>query len=222
MKKLNKGLFIALEGGEGCGKTTMAKKLEKYLSDQGYDVIYSREPGSSKAGEEIRHAMLYYDNDPITDLFLASAARRLNCVENILPALKENKIVICDRFTDSTLVYQGWVNNIPSNIIHSCNDIATGKKYPDVTIILDINPELGLERAAQDGHERNKNDVKDIKFYRNVCVGYRTLSHIVGVDGDDSNFSHPRYLIDGSRAVNSVFTDIVTIVERHIKKREAE
>jgi dTMP kinase len=219
MKKLSKGLLITLEGGEGCGKTTMAKKLVGYLASEGYDAIYSREPGGSKVAEEIRNIMLYNDNDSITDLFLLSAARRINCVEVIKPALQEAKIVVCDRYTDSTTVYQGYVGGVAMALVDTCNGYSTNHICPDCTIILDVNAELGMERAAAAGHERNKNDVKDIKFYRDICDGYRSLPANVGTDKTPYLLSHS-YRIDGSRKIESVFNDVLVIVQHYIEKVE--
>lgn len=213
MKKLKKGLFITLDGGEGCGKTTTAKALVDYLSSEGYDVIYTREPGGNKTAEQIRNIMLYNETSPITELFLVAAARSINVKENIIPALNENKIVICDRWDDSTYVYQGYIGGVKAEHIASCMHMCTDGIHPDIKIVLDVDAKEGMKRAAADGHERNKYDEKDLEFYTKVNDGYKNLSgdHISGKD-IAIVLPFTRYHVDASRDRESVFEDCKKLI----------
>ncbi|HOO76263.1 MAG TPA: dTMP kinase [bacterium] len=147
-----KGTFITFEGGEGSGKSTQARLLVEHLKGQGYDTEATREPGGTPIGDAIRAILL----DPrlsemghVTELLLLAASRAQNVFQRIRPAIERGAIVVCDRFTDSTLAYQGYGRKFDIALLDSLNRIATGGVWPDLTVLLDIDPEIGLRRARE-------------------------------------------------------------------------
>lgn len=171
-----KGLFITFEGPEGAGKTSVIQKLAKELEDQGYPIILTREPGGIAIAEQIRSVILDCDNtemDARTEALLYAAARRQHLVERVIPALKENKIVLCDRFIDSSLAYQGYARGIGVEDVLGINEFATEKMMPSLTVYFDIEPEAGLERiAANNKREINRLDQEKLDFHYKVKEGY--------------------------------------------------
>ena len=176
---IQKGIFITFEGPEGAGKTTVIKELYKRLEDKGLDVILTREPGGIRIAEKIREIILDNDHqemDAKTEALLYAAARRQHLVENVLPALKEGTIVLCDRFVDSSLAYQGYARGLGIDEVLSINEFAIGDRMPDLTVFFDIKPELGLARiAANDKREENRLDKESIHFHESVYEGYQEL-----------------------------------------------
>ena len=181
------GIFIVLEGGEGSGKTTIANYLVKRLSSEGYDVMYTREPGGVKISEEIRNIILDVNNtdmDPRTEALLYAASRRQHLVEKIIPALKADKIVICDRYIDSSLAYQGYARRIGMTNIKTLNNFAirdenTNELYlPNLSIYLDIDPILGLERIYNRDDTLNRLDKEELSFHQDVRRGYITAYNL--------------------------------------------
>ena len=145
----NKGYFISFEGIDGSGKSTQIQKLAEFLEARDFDIVITREPGGSKGGEEIRNLLLQGNVDrwsAETEILLFTAARRDHLERIILPALEEGKIVICDRFTDSTRMYQGMRGVNLRNLVDTLNEKVI-KFDPDLTIVIDINPEISLKRA---------------------------------------------------------------------------
>ena len=149
-KKLTeKGIFITFEGGEGSGKSTQIKLLSKLLTEQNKSHIVTREPGGTEIGEQIRKILLQGNIDKLdsySEFLCFAASRREHLKKIILPALNKNKIVICDRFLDSSYVYQGMVGGLKREIITKIHEDFCFKKYPDLTILLNVNPKVGLER----------------------------------------------------------------------------
>ncbi|HJF32848.1 MAG TPA: dTMP kinase [Sporosarcina psychrophila] len=176
---IQKGIFITFEGPEGAGKTTVIKELYKRLEDKGLDVILTREPGGIRIAEKIREIILDNDHqemDAKTEALLYAAARRQHLVENVLPALKDGTIVLCDRFVDSSLAYQGYARGLGIDEVLSINEFAIGDRMPDLTVFFDIKPELGLARiAANDKREENRLDKESIHFHESVYEGYQEL-----------------------------------------------
>ena len=174
---MNKGLFITFEGGEGSGKTTVCHYVYKQLLDAGYDVIHTREPGGSNIAEQIRNVILRVDTtgmDCRTEALLFAASRRQHLVEKVLPALEAGKIVICDRFVDSSLVYQGYARGIGIDEVMSINQFAINNCMPDLTLYLDVTPETGLFRI-QTRNDLNRLDIESINFHHKVYEGYRII-----------------------------------------------
>ena len=176
---MNTGLFITFEGCDGCGKTTVMNLVCQQLIKKGYDILQTREPGGSTIAEEIRNIILDKKNilmDSRTEALLYAASRRQHLVEVVLPALKENKIVICDRYLDSSLAYQGYAREIGIDEVMSINAFAIDKTFPQLTIYLDLTPEEGLNRIAKnDQREVNRLDLEKLSFHQKVYDGYKIL-----------------------------------------------
>lgn len=176
-RRMKKGVFITFEGIEGCGKSTQSKLLYDSLKVLKDRLVYTREPGGTALGERIREIILHSDGIKISDLselFLFEAARSQLVKEVISPALKADKIVICDRFSDATFSYQGYGGKIPLEIIKALDRAATGGLKPDLTILLDLNTLTGLERARRKGIDRMEE--KDIAYHNRVRSGYLALA----------------------------------------------
>ncbi|MDE5977012.1 MAG: dTMP kinase [Turicibacter sp.] len=189
------GLFITLEGGEGAGKTTIANTVIQKLSTLGIEVLYTREPGGIKIAEKIREIILDRDNtmmDPRTEALLYAAARRQHLVEKVKPALDQGYIVLCDRFVDSSIVYQGYARGIGMDKVYEINQFAIEGFIPDLTIFFDIEPERGLARIAENtNREVNRLDLEGLAFHELVYEGYKkqTTLHsnrIVSIDATQS------------------------------------
>jgi dTMP kinase len=177
------GLFISIEGIEGSGKTTQIKLLYEYIKTKGYDVILTREPGGCNIGEQIRHILLDPNNNitPLTELLLYMAARIQHIHEVIIPALSEGKIVITDRFIDATIAYQGYGRGINIELIHKLNRLVIQDIKPDITFILDIEPDEGILRAVNIAKERpegypDRIEKEDISFHQRVRQGYLDIA----------------------------------------------
>lgn len=168
---MSKGMFITFEGGDGCGKTTQIKLLDKYLREKGYETILTREPGSVGLGEKIREILLNYDGEVSSVcesfLFLADRAQNVDCV--VKPALEAGKIVICDRHTDSSVAYQGYGRGLDISRINMLNNIATSGLKPDLTIVLDVDVETSQSRV---GAEKDRMESAGIEFFERVRKGY--------------------------------------------------
>ena len=179
MKKIAGGLLVILEGGEGVGKTTQAKALVEYYNSQGYSAKYFREPGGNKLAEDIRNMVLYNEMDAVTETLLMNAARKINIDNNILPALRDGDIVILDRFAKSTLVYQGILKNGNMKFINRCVDEVTKEIFDQDSYTIEFtllcDPEVAMERAKAEGHERNKNDILPIEDYKKINDAYKKL-----------------------------------------------
>jgi len=175
------GLLVSFEGSEGSGKTTQISALADKLEDAGYEVMVTREPGGTDLGEEIRHLLKHSSNGsgmvPEAELLLFAAARAQLVREKILPAIDEGKIILCDRFLDSTTVYQGVARELSKEPVTVINRFAVGNFMPDWTIILDVPAEVGIERIrhrATDIPDRMESE--NIEFYRAVREGYLLLA----------------------------------------------
>lgn len=173
------GFFITLEGPEGSGKSTQAEMLLNYLEGKGYQCLLTREPGGTKIGEAIRDILLKFSSGPsiVTELFLYAAARRQHVDEIIHPALEADKIVVCDRFADATVAYQGYGRNLDLEWIRQVNYLATAGIKPDLTFLLDIDPQAGLERALG-GRSPDRMEREAISFHHRVRQGYLELAQV--------------------------------------------
>jgi dTMP kinase len=176
----DRGRFITIEGPEGAGKTTQAARLESHLRDDGITVIRTREPGGTSLGESLRDVLLNAEtgaapNDPLADALLFSAARRQLVEQVIRPAIVAGTTVICARFADSTLAYQGCGAGVPLDELRALERIATGGLRPDLTILLDLSPEIGLGRKAPDDQTRFELGF-DLPFHHRVRDGFLALA----------------------------------------------
>lgn len=201
-------MFITLEGVEGSGKTTVAKGIMKLLKEGGYDVLYTREPGGSKIAEQIREVLLdtrNTDMDSRTEALLYAAARRQHLVDVIEPAIKDGKMVICDRFIDSSIVYQGDARGIGAELVDEINDFAIAGMRPDLTILIDVKPEVGLARINKDkDREVNRLDLEEFDFHHLVYNGYQELAK-----------KHPERIsvVNGELHVDDVIAEIDQIIK---------
>ena len=216
---MKKGLFITFEGLEGCGKTTQAKMLFDFLIKQKIPSIYTKEPGGTKIGDKIRKILLDQKNDGMdykTEMLLFLASRAENVRLIILPALEEGKVVISDRFYDSTTAYQGHGRGIDLKITKHLNNLVVGKAIPDLTFILDIDPYEGLRRSASFGNSRemrfeeefiNKKIIGGKLFLERVRQGYYQLSY--------EEIERIK-IIDANRSKEDIFEEIIKIVNKKL------
>ena len=173
-------MFITLEGPEGSGKTTAVEAAVKKLQEMGYEIVRTREPGGTPIAEQIRNVILDKNNtamDGRTEALLYAASRRQHLVERVWPALKEGKIVICDRYLDSSLAYQGGARGLGVENILNVNLFATENTWPDLTLLFDIKPEIGLARInANANREVNRLDLEKIEFHNKVRQTFLDLA----------------------------------------------
>ncbi|WP_144463407.1 dTMP kinase [Siminovitchia fortis] len=202
------GLFITLEGPEGAGKTTMIEKLAEDLAVDGVEVLATREPGGIGIAEKIRTIILDKEHtmmDPRTEALLYAAARRQHLTEKVLPALREGKVVLCDRFIDSSLAYQGYARGLGIDEVYAINEFAIQGAMPDATLYFDIEPEMGLKRIARNaGREVNRLDLEKVGFHRKVREGYHLLLQ---------RFPDRIILIDASAPIDSVYQKAKKVID---------
>jgi dTMP kinase len=170
------GLFITFEGGEGCGKSTQSRLLLKKLEQQNVPVVLTHEPGGTALGNELRKTLKRERNSSISpqaELFILAASRAQLVAELIRPALQEGKVVLCDRFTHSTTVYQGYGRGLDFTAIKMVNNMATRHLNPDLIIFLDISPEQGLARKQS---LKDRFELEDLSFHRRVREGYLKMA----------------------------------------------
>ena len=208
-----KGLFITLEGPEGSGKSSAIKVVVEKLKALGYEIVMTREPGGTPISEQIRNVILDNNNtaeDPRTEALLYAASRRQHLVEKIWPALEEGKIVICDRYLDSSLAYQGHARNLGIDNILKVNEYATEGTYPDLTLLFDIEPELGFERINKNkDREVNRLDKEALSFHHKVREGYLILA---------DRFKDRYVVIDASKDLDTVVNNVYSAVLKRLGK----
>lgn len=205
---MTKGTFITFEGGEGSGKTTLIQRLQKHLEDQGFQVLVTREPGGSYLSEQVRNWLLDKNSKitPVAELLLFLAARVQHIEEKIKPAIDEGKVVLCDRFNDSTVVYQGVARQLGMHRVKRlCNEV-TQDAQPTLTLLLDIDPVKGLQRATGTP-DRMENETVD--FHKLVQKGYQALAE---------QESQRICTIDASKPVDEVFAEAVKIIQKQLLK----
>lgn len=177
---MGNGVFISIEGPEGAGKTTIIKRLAEELEADGYAVLATREPGGIEIAEQIRTVILDKNNiamDPRTEALLYAAARRQHLAEKVKPALEKGEIILCDRFIDSSLAYQGHARGLGIDEVYSINKFAIEDMMPTLTLYFDLDPVIGLERINQHkGREVNRLDLEKIEFHQKVREGYLLLA----------------------------------------------
>ena len=204
-----KGKFITIEGVEGCGKSTQINLIAEYLKSRGHVVDVTREPGGTAISEAIRDLLLDPQNEDMgstTELLLYEAARAQHVKQRIKPALEAGTTVICDRFVDSTTAYQGAGRGIPFEDLDRLHSIATDNTWPDLTIIIDLPAAVGLNRAKEVG-ESDRIEQESIDFHQRVRSGFLNLAQ-----------EQPERIkvVDGSKGVNEVFTDICALIDQII------
>lgn len=205
----NPGRFITLEGGEGAGKSTQIQVVKDYLLTRGNDVVVTREPGGTSEGQEIRNLLVSGDKDkwsPLSETLLIMADRAAHLERVIRPALAEGKYVVCDRFFDSTKAYQGVAGGLGLDVIHNLQQPVLGKTLPDVTLLLDIDPEKGLRRAQERGGE--------LRFESKTLAYHRTLRNAFL----DFAAQEPDriFVIDADRDVEAVSDDILAVLDERL------
>ncbi len=176
---MSRGLFITFEGIDGCGKSTQIKLLSDHLGSTGHEVVLLREPGGTVVGEKIRSVLLDKKNDgmdPVCELLLFEAARAQIVRELIMPALDDGKIVICDRFFDSTYAYQGYARELGAEMVKALNLTATSGLEPDITFLLDIDPDEALKRRGIRGDGDDRMEALGTGFQQKVRQGYLELA----------------------------------------------
>ena len=200
-------MFITLEGPEGSGKTTAVESAVKKLQEMGYEVVRTREPGGTPIAEQIRNVILDKENtamDSRTEALLYAASRRQHLVEKVWPALKEGKIVVCDRYLDSSLAYQGGARKLGVDNVLEVNMFATEGTFPDLTLLFDIEPELGLARiSANANREVNRLDLEKLDFHKTVRNTFLELA---------KRYSERFVIIDASKSKEEVANKTLEVI----------
>lgn len=211
MDRKHKGIFISMEGGEGAGKSVQIKRLKDRLVERGLDVIILREPGGTRISELIREVLLDPDNVGMaitTEVLLFQAARAQLFREVVIPSLRGGRAVLMDRSRDSSTVYQGIVRGFGVESIEMLNDISTKTTYPDLTVLLDIPVEQGLERRCRSG-KMDRLDMEKIEFHEKVRQGYLKLAH------DDKKGRW--FVVDATKTIDEVEKLVWEAVEKRLK-----
>lgn len=205
-------MFITFEGADGSGKTTILNLLSEELKNEGFNILTSREPGGVKISEEIRKILLDKENvmlDDKTEALLFAASRRQHLIEKVIPALKEGKIVLCDRYIDSSLAYQGAGKNIGIEKVLNINLFAIDDLLPDLTLLFDCLPEIGLSRINQNSsREVNRLDLEKLDFYIKVRNAYLELA---------KKYKDRFVVIDASKNIEDVYKETYKIIKEKLK-----
>ncbi len=207
---MHKGLFITIEGPDGSGKSTQIEFMKSYFHEQGFDCLFTREPGGTLIGEKLRSIILDKDNAEMCDMteaLLYAASRAQHVEELIKPALEEGKIVVCDRFIDSSIAYQGYGRNLGDSV-RIINEYAINGCMPDVTILMELDPGVGKSRInveVQDRLEQEK-----LEFHQKVFAGYQEISKM---------YPERFACINAARDKESIRDEILDILERMLKNR---
>lgn len=201
-----RGKFITFEGCDGCGKSTQLKLLSNYLTEQNIPHIFTREPGGSKISEAIREILLNGKNTEMTDeceALLYAAARVQHLADRVEPALQEGKLVICDRYVDSSLAYQAYARGLGEDFIKKINAFALQNYLPDVTIFIDLTPEAAFLRK-RGADENDRLEQAGMAFHKKVYAGYDTLA---------KNEPNRIARVDGNQTPNGIFENVLSILK---------
>lgn len=213
---MKRGLFITFEGVEGAGKSIQVEILSSHLREQGYPVVVTREPGGTRIGEQIRaitHNPENVDMEATTEAYLMAAARAQHVAQIIEPAIRAGNIVLCDRYVDSSIAYQGLGRNLGAETIARLNDLAVNGAVPDLTFLLNVTPNLGLRRRSKSLKVPDRLDLQQKEFYERVYQGYLDLAK------KEPN----RYVvIDASRSIVEVAQEIWKEVEPRLPARNGK
>lgn len=212
-----RGYFFSFEGPEGAGKTTIISQLESFLRSKGWGVVATREPGGIEIAEKIRAIILdpsHTTMDARTEALLYAAARRQHLVEKIIPALENGNIVLCDRFIDSSLAYQGFARGLGVDEVLSINEFATDGCFPCLTFYFDLDPKIGMERIYNNRlREVNRLDMESLAFHHKVRHGYLQLVE---------RFSDRIIQIDASKPIEEVFAETAAVIMNKIERTEKD
>ena len=209
----NKGLFITFEGVEGAGKTTLIQKLVQYFTEKKQDIFLTREPGGSELGKKLRAIILNAEEKiyPSAELFLFLADRAQHVEDCIKPALQAGKIVLCDRFIDSTIAYQGFGRGMDIKQLSLLNKLATNSLEPDLTLLLDLPPEIGLKRAKTRNIEQNltidegRFEAEALQFHQKIRYGFLSLAK------QEKRF----FIINAEQDAEQVFHTVIQYIEKN-------
>lgn len=213
-------MFITFEGIEGCGKTTQVKRLSAHLEEYGIPYIMTLEPGGTRIGKSIRRVLLDSNNTdltPLTELILYAADRAQHVGEVIIPGLDDGKWIICDRFFDATVAYQGFGRGLDMDLIRTLNEKATSGLSPDITILMDCPEDIGLKRALDRNRDQSMEDLgrfekEKMEFHHRVRKGYLALAE---------RYRERFYIIDASKSVAEVEQDILNTLKPYIESVRA-
>ena len=198
--------FITFEGPEGSGKTSVIKAIVDVLTSKNIPVLTTREPGGIKISEQIRRVILDVDNtemDARTEALLYASARRQHIAEKILPALKEGKHILCDRYVDSSLAYQGYGRGLGIDEVFALNQFAIDGLLPDLTIFIDVPPSIGLKRVFSNGRKVDRLDLETISFHEKVYEGYKTVI---------KKFPERIKVVDGTKPIDTVINETLALI----------
>jgi dTMP kinase len=205
------GLFISFEGTEGSGKTSIIKEVEKHFANKGIQVLTTREPGGIRISEKIRDILLdksHTEMDAKTEALLFAASRRQHLVEKIIPALNEGKLILCDRFVDSSLVYQGIARNLGVDQVFQINQFAIENLLPTLTIFIDVRPEVGLKRVFKTpNREVNRLDLEKFEFHKMIYDGYLSLI---------KKYPDRIKRINGEQTIEEVSQDVIALIKLYL------
>lgn len=202
-----KGLFITFEGTDGSGKSTQQKMAAEYFDNKGYEIILTRDPGGTPLGQKIREILLHHDGKiaPYCELFLYLADRAQHINEKIIPALNEGKVVLCDRYVDSTLAYQGYARGLSTEEILMLNNIVAQSLMPDLTFVFDVSTDVADKRVGET-KDRMESEAKD--FHQKVREGFMDLA---------KKYPERIKVIDANQTIDKVHSDVIKILNNYLK-----
>ena len=212
---MKKGLFISFEGSDGTGKSTQVRLLSDYLKSRGYDVLLTREPGGTAISEKIRNIILDPVNkemDGHTEALLYAASRAQLVSEVLRPAIEAGKIVICDRFMDSSIAYQGFARGLGADEVRAINEFAVHGLQPDITFFMDLAPERAMKRVERQGH-KDRLESENMEFHRRVYEGFVELSKI---------YPHRFVRIDALQSIEEISCIVRDYIEKYVAGRDRE
>lgn len=207
-----RGYFITFEGPDGAGKSTQIQLLNDYLKAEGWDTVLTREPGGTPIGEKIRSIILDVENremNPIAEMLLYAAARAQHVSQLIKPALEKGKIVLCDRFVDSSIAYQGFGRELGVDMVEGVNHFALQGIVPDLTILFAIDPEKGLERGRTRHRGMDRLEKEQMDFHKKVYEGFISLSH---------KYPQRIRIIDANLEIEKIHESVISEIQRLLKR----
>lgn len=207
-----RGYFITFEGPDGAGKTTQIRLLNDYLKAKGWDTVLTREPGGTPIGEKIRNIILDVENremNPIAEMLLYAASRAQHVSQLIKPALEQGKIVLCDRFVDSSIAYQGFGRDLGIDMVEGVNHFALQGIIPDLTLLFAIDPEKGLERSRQRRKAMDRLEEEQLDFHKKVYEGFMALSR---------KYPQRFRVIDASLEIENIHKIVVDEIQQLLRR----